>query len=184
MPLPSLLREVSACEICAEHLPLSPRPIVSAAPDSRVVIIGQALGTRVHESGIPWDDDSGARLRQWLGVSAEEFYDPASFAIMPMGFCYPGRNGSGDASPRPGCAPSWHDRLVESLPQHRLLLLIGQYAQKKYLGRRRQKNLTETVKAWATGTVSPQKLCKRSAPRQAVSRSSTERSHVTPQNTG
>jgi len=146
MTLTALLKDIRACTHCAAHLPLGPRPVVRAQSSARLLIIGQAPGTRVHESGIPWDDRSGDRLRDWLQVPPEVFYDESKIAIMPMGFCYPGvlPNG-GDAPPRPECAPLWHDRLLELLPGVELTLLVGQYAQKRYLGSARSKTMTETV---------------------------------------
>jgi uracil-DNA glycosylase len=111
-------------------------------------VIGQAPGTKVHASGVPWHDDSGERLRGWLGVDEETFYGP-TFAIVPMGFCYPGRKGSGDAPPRPECAPLWHEPLLAAMPRLDLILLIGMYAQKRYLGRSRKRTLTDTVRASA-----------------------------------
>jgi len=146
MTLPALLSEVRNCTKCAAHLPLGPRPTVRIASGARVLIIGQAPGTRVHETGIPWNDRSGERLRDWLNVKPEIFYDESKIAIMPMGFCYPGVNAKGgDLPPRPECAPLWHDRLLNHLPNLKLTLLIGQYAQKHYLGKTRGKSLTETV---------------------------------------
>jgi uracil-DNA glycosylase len=144
-----LLDEIAACTACAAHLPLGPRPVVQAS-DSRakILIVGQAPGTKVHASGIPWDDASGLRLRDWLGVTAQQFYDPSLFAIVPMGLCYPGRGKGGDNPPRPECAPLWHDRLRAILPDIRLTLLIGAYAQAHYLGNRRKATLGETVRAW------------------------------------
>ena len=114
---------------------------------ARVLIIGQAPGRRVHESGVPWDDPSGDRLRTWLGLSDEQFYDPALVAILPMGFCYPGSAKSGDLPPRPECAPLWHERLLDHLPKDRLEVIIGTYAQKRYIANR-AKTLTETVANW------------------------------------
>ena len=111
-------------------------------------MIGQAPGRRVHASGIPWDDPSGDNLRYWMGVSKTQFYDTAIFAIMPMGFCFPGTGKSGDLPPRPECAPTWHERILEKLPDIQLTLLIGQYAQKRYLGSQIRENLTETVRVW------------------------------------
>ena len=148
--LTALLKKVRACSHCAAHLPLGPRPIVRIAPTARLLIIGQAPGTKVHESGVPWDDKSGDRLREWLAVDTDTFYDEGRIAIMPMGFCYPGvdKNG-GDAPPRPECAPLWHEQLCQHLPNIKLTLLIGIYAQAYYLGPRRKKTMTETVKAWA-----------------------------------
>jgi len=144
--LDRLLSEVRACRICAEQLPLGPRPVVRMAKSARILVIGQAPGTRVHETGLPWNDASGDRLRDWLGLSVDDFYDPAKLAIMPMGFCYPGRfDRGGDLPPRPECAPTWHDALRQHLPDIGLTLLIGQYAQERYLGPRRAKTMTETV---------------------------------------
>ncbi len=147
--LVSLLKEVRACTHCAAHLPLGPRPVLRIAPTATLLIIGQAPGTKVHESGIPWNDRSGDRLREWLAVDKDAFYDERRIAIMPMGFCYPGvdKNG-GDAPPRPECAPLWHDRLLAHLPNVKLTLLIGMYAQAHYLGKGRKRTMTETVKAW------------------------------------
>lgn len=147
MSLAPLLKDIRACTVCAAHLPLGPRPVVRAKPSARLMIIGQAPGTRVHESGIPWDDRSGERLRDWLQMSPDVFYDEGKVAIMPMGFCYPGVNDKGgDLPPRPECAPLWHDKLLKQLPNIELTLLIGQYAQKRYLGKARSKTLTETVR--------------------------------------
>ena len=146
--LTGLLEQISACTYCAAHLPLGPRPVVSAEKEARIMIIGQAPGTKVHASGIPWDDASGKRLRAWMGLDNSAFYDASKIAIMPMGFCYPGRGKSGDLPPRPECAPLWHQQLFDYLPQLRLTLLIGQYAQKYYLGKQRKKNLTATVQAF------------------------------------
>ena len=142
-----LLAQVRACQLCQAHLPLGPRPVVQMAPQARIMIIGQAPGTRVHATGIPWNDPSGDTLRSWLQVSREQFYDPELFAIMPMGFCYPGRGKSGDLPPRPECAPTWHQQLLEQLPNIELTLLIGQYAQRYYL-KKRYRTLTETVYHW------------------------------------
>lgn len=115
---------------------------------TKILIIGQAPGRKVHETGIPWDDPSGKRLRQWLGVDDETFYNPEIFGILPMGFCYPGTGKSGDLPPRPECAPKWHEPLLKMMPEVKLTLLFGQYAQERYLGKKRQKNLTETVRNW------------------------------------
>lgn len=146
--LAALLQEIKGCKYCAAHLPLGPRPVVTAQLESKILIIGQAPGTKVHASGIPWDDASGRRLREWMGMDEEAFYDTKNTAIMPMGFCYPGRGKSGDLPPRKECAPLWHQRLLDHLPQVQLILLIGQYAQKYYLGKQSKKNLTETVRAF------------------------------------
>jgi uracil-DNA glycosylase len=112
-----LLEEIRGCTLCKAHLPLGPRPILSVDPKSKVIIIGQAPGSKVHASGIPWDDASGNELRRWLGVTKEEFYDPKKFALMPMGFCYPGKGTSGDMPPRPECAPKWHDMLLKQMKE-------------------------------------------------------------------
>ena len=146
----ALLAEVRACRLCAEHLPLGPRPILAAAPSSRVLVVGQAPGARVHASGVPWQDASGDRLREWMGIDAETFYDARRVALVPMGFCYPGKQGAGDAPPRPECAHAWHARLLEKLEHVELTLLIGAHAQAYYLGAERGATLTETVRRWKT----------------------------------
>lgn len=143
--LPRLLAEIRACRICAESLPLGPRPVVQAGPGARLLIVGQAPGAKVHASGVPWDDASGERLRDWLGIDRATFYDASQVALVPMGFCYPGRAADGDNPPRPECAPLWHARLLAQLPDIRLTLLVGQYAQRAFLGARRKASLTETV---------------------------------------
>ncbi|MEC3963864.1 uracil-DNA glycosylase family protein [Flagellimonas halotolerans] len=140
-----LLSQIRNCSVCQEHLPLGPRPIVAAHPKSKIAIIGQAPGTRVHQTGVPWDDPSGKQLRKWLNVADEQFYDEQLFALVPMGFCYPGKGKSGDLPPRPECAPLWHKALVNQMPDLKLTILIGQYAQKYYLGNTMKRNLTETV---------------------------------------
>jgi len=148
-PAPSieaLLREIRACAVCAADLPAGPRPIVQFSGAARLVIIGQAPGARVHASGVPWDDASGARLREWTGLTSEVFYDPARVALVPMGFCYPGAGASGDRPPRPECAPLWHRRIFARLPADRLTLLVGAYAQRAYLAPR-GRSLTQTVRA-------------------------------------
>ncbi len=148
-PLDHLMSEIAACTLCAAHLPLGPRPVVRGSVTSRILIIGQAPGTKVHETGIPWNDPSGDRLRDWLGVTPEDFYDDRLFAIMPMGFCYPGRNPKGgDNPPRPECAPAWHDQLRQHFKNVELTLLVGSYAQAKYLATSRYKTMTETVRNW------------------------------------
>ncbi|WOD45114.1 uracil-DNA glycosylase family protein [Hwangdonia lutea] len=141
-----LLCSIRQCTICKAHLPLGPRPVVSAHPDSKIVIVGQAPGTKVHKTGIPWDDPSGKQLRKWLDVTDEEFYDEKKFAIIPMGFCYPGKGKSGDLPPRPECAPQWHQPLFDELKNVELIILIGMYAQKYYLQKEAKKTLTETVR--------------------------------------
>ena len=130
-----LLAEIRACRHCEAALPLGPRPVLRASSSARLLIVGQAPGTRVHASGIPWNDPSGDRLRQWLGLEAEQFYDESTIGIVPMGFCYPGRGRSGDLPPPPDCAPLWHQRLLDRMPALELLLLVGSYAQNYYLVR-------------------------------------------------
>jgi uracil-DNA glycosylase len=147
--LSELLSRVRACTVCAEFLPAGPRPIVQVGRRARVVIIGQAPGRRVHESGVPWDDPSGVRLRDWLGLTSDEFYDPEIVALVPMGFCYPGSAKSGDLPPRPECAPLWHETLLANLPDDRLEVIIGTYAQKRYIVERAA-TLTATVANWAS----------------------------------
>ena len=146
--LNQLLTRIRSCRICQEMLPLGPNPVVRASATARILIVGQAPGTKVHASGIPWNDQSGIRLRQWLGLPPEVFYDETHIAIVPMGFCYPGKGSSGDLPPRPECAQHWHQALKQQMPEIRLMLLIGQYAQAHYLGSRRKGNLTQTVQAW------------------------------------
>ena len=141
-----LLTDIRKCSICHEHLTLGPRPVMAASPKSKIIIIGQAPGLAVHQSGIPWDDKSGDNLRKWMGVTKEHFYDPDQIAIVPMGFCYPGKGKSGDLPPRPECAPQWHAPLLSHLKNIKLTLLIGKYAQNYYLKDRSQKTLTETVR--------------------------------------
>jgi len=142
-----LLASVRECRLCEKSLPLGARPVLQIDPRARILIAGQAPGRRVHESGIPFDDPSGVRLREWLGISRETFYDPGKVAILPMGFCYPGSEKSGDLPPRPECAEAWRHRLLRSLRHVELTLVIGQFAQRWHLARV-HKNLTETVRAW------------------------------------
>jgi uracil-DNA glycosylase len=142
-----LLAEVRACRMCEAHLPNPPKPVLRAWPTAHVLVVGQAPGRRVHESGIPWNDPSGELLREWLGVDRDVFYDERRIAIIPAGLCYPGTGESGDLPPRPECAPHWHPKLRAHLPAIRLTLLIGGYAQAYYLGLRRKKTLAETVRA-------------------------------------
>ena len=146
--LAQLLKEVRGCQECAAKLPHAPRPILAAHRDARIVIIGQAPGARVYESGVAWDDASGKRLRDWMGISREDFYDPSIVALVPMGFCYPGKGASGDLPPRPECAPLWHERLLGQMKKLTLTLLVGSYAQNYYLGSKAKKTLTETVQSW------------------------------------
>ena len=144
--LRQLQTEIASCSLCAPALPLGPRPVVQFSRRSAVVVVGQAPGTRVHESGVPWDDDSGDHLREWLGVTRESFYDAAQFALVPMGFCYPGKASGGDAPPRPECAPTWHERIFSTMVGEPLVLLCGQYAQRYYLAAAKKTTLTETVR--------------------------------------
>lgn len=143
-----LLSEVRGCTACAGLLPFEPRPVLRAHQAARVLIVGQAPGTRVHETGVPWNDRSGDRLREWLAIDRDRFYDERRFAIIPVGYCYPGRGPSGDLPPRSECANLWLDRLLAELPQIELTILIGQYAQRLYLKERRKSTLTETVRAY------------------------------------
>src|SRR5688500_11109561 len=144
----TLLTEIRACRLCEAHLPLGPRPVLRASATATLLVAGQAPGTLVHGSGVPWDDASGVRLRGWLGLDKVTFYDESKIAIVPMGFCYPGRGASGDLPPRPECRATWHPRLLPMLPDVKLVLAIGQYAQAHFLGDRRRKTLTDTVAAW------------------------------------
>jgi uracil-DNA glycosylase len=147
--LDELLAEIRRCTRCAADLPLGPRPVLRAAPGARLMIVGQAPGTRVHETGIPWNDPSGERLRDWLQVDRDAFYDESRIAIVPMGFCYPGvdRNG-GDKPPRPECASHWHPQIAPHLSGLALTLLVGSYAQHYYLGGHRMRTMTDTVRQW------------------------------------
>lgn len=138
--------EVRACTICKAHLPLGPRPVLQAHPDARILIAGQAPGRRVHESGIPFDDPSGDRLREWMGLQREVFYDPREIAILPMGFCFPGSGNTGDLPPRPECAPAWRDRILEQLGRIELTLVLGRYAQNYHFDSR--SSVTELVRQW------------------------------------
>jgi uracil-DNA glycosylase len=142
----ALHAEIAACRICADHLPHGPRPVVQFSPTAHLVIMGQAPGSKVHASGIPWDDDSGDRLRDWTGLGKRVFYDPARVALVPMGFCYPGKRKGGDAPPRRECAPQWHGRVLGVLPMDRLTLLVGTYAQAHYLPEARRLSMTERIR--------------------------------------
>ncbi len=147
--LDKLLTQIRACRICEAYLPLGPRPVLRASASAQLIIIGQAPGTKVHESGVPWDDASGERLRSWLDLDRDNFYDESRVAIVPMGFCYPGVNPKGgDYPPRPECAPAWHEQLLETLDHIALTLLVGSHAQKYYLGRDMRRTMTETVADW------------------------------------
>jgi uracil-DNA glycosylase len=150
MSLTRILREVRACQTCLPNLPFGPRPVLQLAATARLLIVGQAPGSKVHQSGIPWNDASGDRLREWLTLDRSVFYDAARVAILPMGFCYPGAGENGaDRPPRPECAPLWHQRLLRYLPDIRLTLLLGQYAQRYYLASKRKDSLTRTVQAFS-----------------------------------
>mgnify|MGYP000450369844 FL=1 len=142
-----LVKEVSACRLCEAHLPLGPRPVFQVNPKARILIAGQAPGKKVHLSGVPFDDASGDRLRNWLGITREVFYDAEKIAILPMGFCFPGTGKSGDLPPRSECAPAWRDQLLAYLPNIEVTLLVGAYAQNYHL-QVKSRTLTETVKAW------------------------------------
>ena len=141
-----LLKSIRSCSICENELDLGCNPIVAAHPEARVIIIGQAPGTKVHKTSIPWDDPSGRQLRKWLNCPEAIFYDPKRVAIVPMGFCYPGKGKTGDLPTRKECAPEWHNKLLEKMPKVKLIILIGMYAQHYYLGATAKKNLTETVR--------------------------------------
>ena len=146
-PLDALLARARACTIC-KGLPLGPAPLLQAGTNARILIASQAPGSKTHVKGRPFDDASGKRLRQWLGVSEEQFYDPESFAILPMGFCYPGTGAGGDLPPRPECAPAWRESLLQAMPRIELTLVLGQYALDWHLGTRKSRTLTDTVKRW------------------------------------
>lgn len=154
--LAAILSGIRACRICRERpdnpaksLPHEPRPVCVPSTTARVLIAGQAPGTRVHASGVPFTDPSGVRLREWLSVDEAVFYDPSRIAIVPMGFCFPGLDAKGgDLPPRPECAPAWQDRIMQAMPQVELVLAVGQYAQRYHLGRMRRPTLTETVADW------------------------------------
>lgn len=149
MTFKRIAAEIRACDICRADLPLGPRPVFQAHPKARILIAGQAPGRKVHETGIPFNDPSGVRLRAWLGVAREEFYDPDVFAIIPMGFCYPGTAKGGDLPPRPECAEHWRAKLLAELPNIRLTLALGRYAQNWHLGERTSSRpLSETVRNW------------------------------------
>lgn len=147
-PLTSLMADIRDCRICAEHLPHGCRPVLQASKSARILLVGQAPGRRVHESGVPFDDPSGDRLRDWMGVDRDIFYDDQKINIIPMGFCYPGTGKSGDLPPRPECAETWLERLMAQMDQVQLTLIIGQYAIGWHLKNRAKANLTETVRNW------------------------------------
>ena len=141
----NLLKEIRGCTLCKDHLPMGPRPVLSATKKSKILIVGQAPGIRVHNTGIPWNDPSGKQLRKWLNVTDEQFYNPEIFGIVPMGFCYPGTGKSGDLPPRKECAQTWHQPLLKEMTEVKLTLLIGAYAQKEYLVDRKKSTLTQNV---------------------------------------
>ncbi|MBI3418734.1 MAG: uracil-DNA glycosylase family protein [Proteobacteria bacterium] len=144
-----LFKDIRACTLCEKHLPLVPNPVLRGRASAKIRIVGQAPGTKVHKSGVPWDDQSGKVLRGWLGLDAETFYDESQVAITPMGFCYPGRDkNGGDLPPRPECGPKWHPLLQKHFKNEQLVLLIGSYAQEYYLGEGMKKTMTETVRAF------------------------------------
>ena len=142
----ALSTRIAACRHCEAHLPHGVRPVASFSPTARLLIIGQAPGSKVHESGIPWDDASGDRLREWTGLTKAQMYDPAQVALVPMGFCYPGKASGGDKPPRRECAPLWHPAIMELLPEDRLTLLVGTYAQSRYLPGAKSIAMTERVR--------------------------------------
>ena len=144
----ALHAEIAACRHCAAHLPHSPRPVVQFSSTSRLVIVGQAPGSKVDASGIPWDDASGERLRNWTGLTRKQLYDSTRVAIVPMGFCYPGKASSGDLPPRRECAPLWHEIIFRAMPEARLTLLVGTYAQAYYLSEARKHSMTERIRSF------------------------------------
>jgi uracil-DNA glycosylase len=146
--LRTLIKEARACRVCAPHLPLGPRPVFLVGARARLMIVGQAPGRRVHETGIPWNDPSGEQLRAWLRMDRAQFYDTRRVAIVPTGLCYPGSGARGDLPPRPECAPLWQPRFRAALPGIRLTLLVGMHAQAYFLGARRKPTLAQTVRAW------------------------------------
>ena len=143
-----LEKEIRACTLCTDHLPLGPRPVIQVSTSASILIVGQAPGSRVHETGVPFDDPSGDRLRDWLGIDKDVFYDKSKIALVPMGFCFPGTGKSGDLPPRPECADTWRVKLLEQLPNIKLTIVVGQYAQAWHLDKANKENLTETVRAW------------------------------------
>ncbi|MEL7727942.1 uracil-DNA glycosylase family protein [Citromicrobium bathyomarinum] len=143
-----LHRQIAACRVCEAALGFEPRPVAQFSATSRILIVGQAPGSKVHASGIPWDDASGERLCEWTGLTRDQLHDPALVAIVPMGFCYPGKASGGDKPPRPECAPLWHERVLATLPQDRLTLLVGTYAQKRYLPETRNARMADRVADW------------------------------------
>jgi uracil-DNA glycosylase len=143
-----LLQRVRACTLCEPHLPLGARPVLQVHPAAHILVVGQAPGIRVHKSGIPFDDASGDRLREWMGITREVFYEPLQVAIVPMGFCYPGTGKFGDLPPRPECAPRWRQQVMGQLPKIALTLVIGRYAQAWHLPKTDDSTVTRTVERW------------------------------------
>lgn len=143
-----LLRDIRNCTVCQDHLPLGPNPILSAHKNSKIILLSQAPGRIAHQKSKAWDDPGGKQLRHWLGVTENQFYNPENFAIVPIGFCYPGKAKTGDLPPRPECAPLWHDALLEEFDNVKLTILIGAYAQKQYLKAKMKRTLTETVSSY------------------------------------
>ena len=143
-----LLREIRSCTLCSDSLPNAPRPVLQFSADSPILIVGQAPGIKVHETGIPWNDPSGERLRQWLGVDSTTFYDTSHFSIVPMGFCYPGKGKSGDLPPRPECAEKWMPLVLKSISARKLMILAGQYSQQYFLQETSRQTLTQRVRQW------------------------------------
>ena len=143
-----LIKSVRNCQICASHFQNDPNPVFQVSQKATILVAGQAPGRKVHETGIPFNDPSGDRLRSWMGISREIFYDENKIALLPMGFCYPGHARAGDLPPRPECAQAWRQQVLDLMPNLKLFLVIGQYAMQWHLGERMQSNLTETVRAW------------------------------------
>src|SRR5205085_7480719 len=171
--LAALLTAVRSCRACEAHLPLGPRPVLQAGATARILVVGQAPGARVHATGVPWDGASGARLRLWMGIDKEAFYDESLVAIIPMGYCYPGRGRGGDLPPRRECAQLWLDLLLAKLPRIDVTLLIGWHAQRHFLARRRKPSLTATVGAWRQ--YAPRSLAPGASTRRDTSRCRTRR---------
>ncbi|HZB87660.1 MAG TPA: uracil-DNA glycosylase family protein [Terracidiphilus sp.] len=148
LTLPALLTQVRACRLCEPHLPLGAAPLLQAGAQARILIVGQAPGRRAHESGVPFSDPSGDRLRDWLGVDSETFYDPQKIALLPMGFCFPGSGPTGDAPPRPECAPAWRKQLLAQLPHIELTVVIGRYAADWHIPGAAGKPMADVVADW------------------------------------
>ena len=147
-PKKTLIAQVKDCTLCVPHLPMGAKPVFQVHPKAKILIAGQAPGRKVHETGIPFNDPSGKRLREWMNIGPEIFYDPEKIAILPMGFCYPGTGKSGDLPPRPECSEKWRNLLLAHMPNIQLTLVIGKYAQHWHLGKNMKSNLTTTVNAW------------------------------------